>query len=170
MQMETFCLTRFVCINSSILLYLDAHKCGGNTSRNVTELEEVTDFNVENFVNENLDPNNFPRSLRRNINSLKIADVKKLFLHSINIIVNQSESLSAFEKHVYFMIKDLGYFIISRNFKPKEKNNSPNFMVIKFINKIVEKVNINKIMKDENVKGKLAISDSLRIPNISLKY
>ena len=131
---------------------------------------EVTNFNVENFVNEHLNPTNFPRNLRNDINSLRLADIKKLFLHSIDVITNQSESLSTFEKHVYFTIKDLGYFVISRNFKPKEKNSSPNFMVIKFVNKIIEKVNISKILKEENVKSKLEVSESIRIPNISLKY
>ena len=43
-------------------------------------------------------------------------------------------------------------------------------MVINFVNKIIEKVNISKILKAENVKGKLEVSDSIRILNISLKY
>ena len=143
---------------------------GGNAIGNQNRLDEITNFNVEHFVNEHLNPTNFPRNLRTDINSLKLVNVKKLFLHSIDILTNKIESISAFEKHVYFTIKDLGYFVISRNFKPKEKNNSSNFMVIDFVNKIIEKVNISKILKDENVKGKLEVSDSIRIPNISLKY
>lgn len=143
---------------------------GGSPYDNEENNGDTNEFSADEFINSNTDPTTFPRNLRTNINSLKLVDVKKLFLHSVNILHNKLETLTAFQVHVYFTIKDLSYFIISRNFKPKQTNNSPYFMVIEFVNKIVESVNIRKILNNEDVKNKLSISDSLRIPNISMKY
>ena len=127
-------------------------------------------FSVDEFINENTNAATFHRNLRTNINSLKVDNVKKLFLHSIDILHNKLETLSPFHVHMYFTIKDLCYFTLARNFKPKQKNNSSNFMVVEFANKIMESVNIQRILNEDNVKEKLLVSDSLRIPNISMKY
>ena len=59
---------------------------------------------------------------------------------------------------------------LSKNFLPKERNDSCNFLELEFVNKLVEKVNISKILKDEDVKSKLPVADSIRIPNISMKF
>ena len=143
---------------------------GGNHNQENVNMEEEPEFSIDGFITENMDPLIFPRNLRSSMNSLKLVNVKKIFLHCINILQNKLETLSPFEVHLYFAIKDLGYFIISRHFKPKQSNNSTNFMVIEFVNKIIETVNIQKILNNEDVKEKLPISDSLRIPNISMKY
>lgn len=130
--------------------------------------EEEIETTAEDFFN-NIHSDNFPRNIRTNINSSKLVYVKKLFLHAITMI-NQMDKLSVFYKHVYFAVKDLAYFNISRNFKPKKKNGSSNYMVINFVNKLVETVNIQKMLNNTNIKEKLLLSDFFRIPNVSIKY
>ena len=131
--------------------------------------EDVEDFSLKTFVDENSKQENFPRNLRCHINNLKLENKKMLFLHSIDTLQNK-ENLAPFQVHLFFAIKDLCYHNISKNFLPKQRNNSSNFLVLEFVNKLVEKVNISKILKNEDIKSKLPVADSLRIPNISMKF
>ena len=68
------------------------------------------------------------------------------------------------------MLKDMSYFYISRTIVQKPVNISSHYLIIKFANKFVENINLNKLLQDEAIKNKLPVDDTFRIPNISYSY
>ena len=93
--------------------------------------EDVEDFSINGFVSEHYKPENFPRNLRCHINNLKLENKKMLF-NSIDTLQNK-ENLAPFQVHLFLAIKDLCYYNISKNFLPKQRNDSSNFLVLEFV-------------------------------------
>ena len=127
-------------------------------------------FDIDNFIQDMLSHDDFPFSIRTRVSQLKLVDVKAVFLYCINTFNTKLDRLSPNEKHIYFTLKDISYFYISRTIPPKLVNKSSHYLVIKFANKLVEYINISKLLQSEDVKNLLPVNDTFRIPNISYSY
>ena len=138
----------------------------GSGNNSVNNIE----FHVEEFVEDIRSNKNIQRNLRIKLSGLKLEDKKSVFLHSIRVLNDKFHELTPLQKYIYLTLKDLSYFYVSRNVITKKINSSTQFLVVKFTNKLIEHVNLSKILQSEIIKETLPINDTFRIPNISYSY
>ena len=100
--------------------------------------------------------------------ALNKVHVKTLYLFSINHLHDPKYSRT-FNEYFMYMIKDICLFKLQREYPQKKRNN--NYMVVRFDNKMVENVNLSRILNSPNVKNCFPHrSMDKATPNVTYSY
>ena len=112
--------------------------------------------------------NNPFKKTRNDIMALTKQHTKELFLFAITHL-EDTKYVPIFNEYFMYLIKDICLFKLQRYYKQKPKNN--NFLVIQFDNKLIENINIARIMESEGVKQLFPHhSDDMSTPNVTYSY
>ena len=137
----------------------------GNNRKQYPTLNFVPDIFICDIINN---VENHYKYARNCIMSLSKILTKDLYLFIIKEIEN-SKYIPEFNEYFMYMMKDICLFKLQRYFEQKPSNN--NFMVIEFSNKMVENVNLKRIIDDNDTKNNFPIqNEKIRSPNITYSY
>lgn len=127
-------------------------------------------FNPDEFlcaIMEHDGSNHFKRT-RTEIMALNKDHTKMLFLFSINHQDDPKYSRT-FNEYFMYVVKDICLFKLQREYTPKKRNN--NYLVVRFDNKMIENVNISRILSSPNVtKFFPHQSVDMSTPNVTYSY
>ena len=141
-------------------------KKGSGSNRN---LAPSLDFQPDAFLRNIIDSTgNHFKFARNSIMSLSKVLTKDLYLFIIRSMEN-GKYIPTFNEYFMFMMKDICLFKLQRYYKEKPVNN--NFMVVKFSNKLVENVNLKRILDIKEIKKNFPIqNEKIKSPNITYSY
>ena len=73
-----------------------------------------------------------------------------------------------FNEYFMFVVKDICLYKLQRYYIQKPKNN--HFLVIKFNNKLIENINLKRIISSDNIKNLFPHDNDMSTPNITYSY
>ena len=139
------------------------HHCESTTFTTPKYAPEVDEWIAEHA---SIDNSNVTHVLRSAIFRLKVKDIKRLYIHTVEAI-NRHEISKLSHKHFMYVVKDLCLHKI-RSCIPSKLYNNKHFMPITFVNKLVENVKMNGLFKKESILNSFPVKDcAMAIPTIS---
>ena len=125
-------------------------KGGRNRGRN-RNVDNYISPDIQEWVDEyaSIDKNKSTHKLRTAILKLKLCDIKKLYIYSVEAISWRNISKPS-HKHFMYIVKDICLYKI-RSSVPSKVYDNKHFLPIKFVNKLVENVNLQKLFKKDTV-------------------
>ena len=143
-------------------------RTGSNNNENANSETFIAKDYVNNLIEYAGASNNFVHALRSRLLKLDILSMKKVFLEAIRLISQGTLGVKQVHEYSTYIIKDICLFKLSSLFKDKSTNKNGNFIVIKFCNKLVENVNLRKILCHSNIKSLFPVKDkNVAIPSIA---
>ena len=114
-----------------------------------------------------LDNHEVIRRCRTEIFAMKLVDCNKLFLHLTKSIKNGIKLI--FEKHDS-LIHVLRDFCLHRVQKSYENKKSSDFLPVYYVNRLMDSIDINKIIRKQNIVDLFPIKTDAATPTISFSY
>ena len=124
--------------------------------------------NIEDWINyhASIDSGKFIYLVRKSLFQLKLEDIKKMYIFSVNSI-NKNIISKPSHKHFMYIIKDMCLRQI-RSSVPTKTFNNDNFLTIKFVNKLIENIKLNQLLKKNEIRNSFPIKNcSMATPTIS---
>ena len=128
----------------------------------VTAAVDTTNFEVSIWIDKTVSDSstcsNMIHSIRTTLFSMKYKFIKKIYIECCNRIQMQHNVEHNKHQYIIYVIKDLCLFKL-RTVAPKNK--SPNsFIVVKFVNKLIENVKLDKIFKYSYINNLFPVKNS----------
>ena len=148
-------------------------KGGRKRTGNFIQNNFTENFIADQFITEAIRDaelaNNFVHNLRSKLVKLDIHSMKKVFLSSIQKISDGKEIGCPSHEYALYIIKDICLFKLKATYSQKRKQPA-NFIVFKFINKLIQDLNLHKIINDPNITSLFPInSRNFSSPAVSFK-
>lgn len=152
----------------------------GGRKRNGSNLLPVNDtFDACSFMVDLLDLSYedktfFVHYVRNKVMHLNKDYTKKLFIHLAVVIKDGKELFNTYStcscnNNLPYLVKDLCLAKLRKSFIPKSSNQ--HFIVFTFVNKLLNSVNINKVLKMNSISNLFPINDTeLKYPGIAFRY
>ena len=127
-------------------------------------------FNSSKWIAETIDCSisspNFVHCVRSELFKLPKSSMKLVYLHSVSEI-NKGNTGCSKHQYVMYLFKDLSLFKL-KSCLPSPPPKSYSFLVIKYANKLLEDINLNKILKSDDVLHLFPVKNcSMATPTIS---
>ena len=143
-------------------------KKGGRKNGHNGNEDNYVSPNIQEWIDEyaTIDSIKFIHKVRTAIFKLNICDIKNLYIHSVEAIYRNIISKPS-HKHFMYVVKDLCLYKI-RISVPSKMYNNKHFLPIKFVNKLVENVNLNKLFKKQTIFNSFPVKNcAMATPTIS---
>ena len=124
--------------------------------------------NIEDWINyhASIDSGKFIYLVRKSLFQLKLEDIKKMYIFSVNSI-NKNIISKPSHKHFMYIIKDMCLRKI-RSSVPTKTFNNDHFLSIKFVNKLIENIKLNQLLNKNEIRNSFPIKNcSMATPTIS---
>ena len=130
-------------------------------------------FDAKSYIEDSIrlawNTSNFVHALRGKLLKLDVNAMKKVFLQIIDMISRGNLGSMEVHEYCYYVIKDICLHKLSSLHKDKHVK-SKHFMVIKFANKLVEDINLKKILCNNNISSLFPVkNDDISIPSVAYR-
>ena len=139
----------------------------GNDILRRNEPNFISKVYIEEIIEFASSSSNFVYAIRTRLLMLKVCQLKHVFLETLSMINEKYLGVMQFHEYCIYFIKDICLFKLSASYKDKVGKPN-NFVVVKFANKLVENINLQKILRQQNIKSLFPVKDSkVALPSVS---
>ena len=103
---------------------------------------------INNIIEETKDK--ICNQARKSIMKLNITDIRKLLIH-VSTLIHNSDNKYKYNEFLLYVIKDICLYKLACSHKTRIYNKNTNFIIVPFINKLVDHINLNNILNSKNI-------------------
>ena len=124
----------------------------GINKRNNNDINNVQTFNPADIITNILESttDNICNITRKIIMKMNIDNIRKLLIH-IATELHNSKTIYQYNEYLLYVVKDICLYKLTCSYNIKIKNKNNKFIILNYKNKLVDKLNLSKLIISNDV-------------------